>query len=91
MRVWWNWQTRKIQVLVGATLYRFKSCYSHQEKALDVLSGAFFNVVCTCDVAGKHHITATMMFHKETIPKRLLLFAKNIKINISEEDALWIS
>lgn len=29
MRVWRNWQTRKIQVLVEATLYRFKSCYPH--------------------------------------------------------------
>ena len=30
MRVWRNWQTRKIQVLVGAIRYRFKSCYPHQ-------------------------------------------------------------
>ena len=29
MRVWRNWQTRKIQVLVGAIRYRFKSCYPH--------------------------------------------------------------
>ncbi len=32
MRVWRNWQTRKIQVLVGATLYRFKSCYPHHRR-----------------------------------------------------------
>lgn len=33
MRVWRNWQTRKIQVLVEATLYRFKSCYPHHKRA----------------------------------------------------------
>ena len=32
MRVWRNWQTRKIQVLVGAIRYRFKSCYPHHDK-----------------------------------------------------------
>ena len=30
MRVWRNWQTRKIQVLMIARLCRFKSCYPHQ-------------------------------------------------------------
>ena len=30
MRVWRNWQTRKIQVLIIARLCRFKSCYPHQ-------------------------------------------------------------
>ena len=29
MRVWRNWQTRKIQVLMIARLCRFKSCYPH--------------------------------------------------------------
>lgn len=31
MRVWRNWQTRKIQVLMPATAYRFDSCYPHQK------------------------------------------------------------
>ena len=31
MRVWRNWQTRKIQVLMVARLCRFKSCYPHQK------------------------------------------------------------
>gem|GEM_PF-625904 len=35
MRVWRNWQTRKIQVLVEATLYRFKSCYPHHGAAFE--------------------------------------------------------
>src|SRR3569833_2263593 len=30
MRSWRNWQTRKIQVLVGATPWRFKSSRPHQ-------------------------------------------------------------
>ena len=30
MRVWRNWQTRKIQVLMVARLCRFKSCHPHQ-------------------------------------------------------------
>ena len=29
MRVWRNWQTRKIQVLMVARLCRFKSCHPH--------------------------------------------------------------
>ena len=29
MRIWRNWQTRSIQVLVGATRCRFESCYPH--------------------------------------------------------------
>ena len=37
MRVWRNWQTRKIQVLVEATLYRFKSCYPHQNRKIRTL------------------------------------------------------
>ena len=37
MRVWRNWQTRKIQVLVEATLYRFKSCYPHHAGAKQTL------------------------------------------------------
>lgn len=37
MRVWRNWQTRKIQVLVEATLYRFKSCYPHHVGAKQTL------------------------------------------------------
>ena len=32
MRVWRNWQTRKIQVLMVARLCRFKSCHPHQKK-----------------------------------------------------------
>ena len=32
MRVWWNWQTRKIQVLITAMLCRFKSCHPHQTR-----------------------------------------------------------
>ena len=32
MRVWRNWQTRKIQVLMIARLCRFKSCHPHQSK-----------------------------------------------------------
>ena len=31
MRVWRNWQTRKIQVLMIARLCRFKSCHPHQK------------------------------------------------------------
>lgn len=31
MRVWRNWQTRKIQVLVFARGCRFKSCYPHMK------------------------------------------------------------
>ena len=38
MRVWRNWQTRKIQVLVEATLYRFKSCYPHQNRKSEPFS-----------------------------------------------------
>ena len=30
MRMWRNWQTRKIQVLMVARLCRFKSCHPHQ-------------------------------------------------------------
>ena len=32
MRVWRNWQTRKIQVLMFARMCRFKSCHPHQKK-----------------------------------------------------------
>ena len=32
MRMWRNWQTRKIQVLMAYGLCRFKSCYPHQIK-----------------------------------------------------------
>ena len=32
MRVWRNWQTRKIQVLITARLCRFNPCYPHQDK-----------------------------------------------------------
>ena len=28
--LWWNWQTRKIQVLVRATAWRFESSQVHQ-------------------------------------------------------------
>ena len=31
MRIWRNWQTRKIQVLIAARLCKFKSCYPHHE------------------------------------------------------------
>lgn len=34
MRSWRNWQTRQIQVLVGATRWRFKSSRAHQRKPL---------------------------------------------------------
>ena len=34
MRIWRNWQTRQIQVLIAARLCRFKSCYPHQFKGL---------------------------------------------------------
>ena len=30
LRMWRNWQTRKIQVLMVARLCRFKSCHPHQ-------------------------------------------------------------
>ena len=45
MRVWRNWQTRKIQVLVGAIRYRFKSCYPHQtriKRTREKISSSFF-------------------------------------------------
>ena len=31
MRVWRNWQTRKIQVLITARLCRFNPCYPHHD------------------------------------------------------------
>ena len=43
MRVWRNWQTRQIQVLV-ATPCRFKSCHPHQN-AVDALSSTAFFVI----------------------------------------------
>jgi hypothetical protein len=32
MRRWRNWYTRQLEVLVGATPWRFKSSSAHQEK-----------------------------------------------------------
>ena len=36
MRVWRNWQTRQLQVLVFARRCRFKSCYPHQQFQVQV-------------------------------------------------------
>ena len=44
MRVWRNWQTRKIQVLMIARLCRFKSCHPHQNKKQPF--GLLFVLVC---------------------------------------------
>ena len=44
MRVWRNWQTRKIQVLMIARLCRFKSCYPHQQKGIAPVAIPF----CSC-------------------------------------------
>ena len=38
MRIWRNWQTRQIQVLIGATRCRFNSCYPHQTVQIRTLS-----------------------------------------------------
>ena len=43
MRVWRNWQTRKIQVLIVARLCKFNSCHPHQKKDLQCRS--FFNSI----------------------------------------------
>ena len=44
MRMWRNWQTRKIQVLMVARLCRFKSCHPHQaQKAQYVVY--FFKII----------------------------------------------
>ena len=45
MRMWRNWQTRKIQVLMVARLCRFKSCHPHQQK-YPKNSGVFLSVFC---------------------------------------------
>ena len=39
-RMWRNWQTRQIQVLMGATSCRFKSCYPHQTRIIRTLTGS---------------------------------------------------
>ena len=43
MQMWWNWQTRKIQVLMVAIPCRFKSCHLHQKNNGErLLSIVFF-------------------------------------------------
>ena len=47
-RVWRNWQTRKIQILMFARTCRFKPCYPYQQKTHFCLSTKvrFLNDVC---------------------------------------------
>ena len=49
--MWWNWQTRKIQVLMPSKAYRFKSCHPHQNKA-DTVVGVRFVLIWIVKVAG---------------------------------------
>ena len=54
LRVWWNWQTRKIQVLITAMLCRFKSCHPHQTRIKRTLTKSrggvlFFFLYPFCD------------------------------------------
>ena len=46
MRVWWNWQTRMIQVHMPLQACRFKSCHPHQKSkfSLKVGFGFFFYI-----------------------------------------------
>ena len=59
MRVWRNWQTRKIQVLMVARLCRFKSCYPHQKKRVPFRGLAFFDPCILLDPA-PHFATGKM-------------------------------
>ena len=42
MRVWWNWQTRMIQVHMPLQACRFKSCHPHQKTLRSKDLGVFF-------------------------------------------------
>ena len=53
MRVWRNWQTRKIQVLMLVTMCRFKSCHPHQNRDFSV-SVFFFTSHSFCSGADFH-------------------------------------
>ena len=75
MRVWRNWQTRKIQVLMVARLCRFKSCYPHQNKRRDPRGLSF------CFARGSRDCTCTSFrrWRKKRIKHRsipLLLFCR---------------
>ena len=48
-RVWRNWQTRKIQVLMTARTCRFDPCYPHQTKikrTREKILSSFFRIGC---------------------------------------------
>ena len=45
MQVWRNWQTRMVQVHVGATPCRFNSCYLHQKERSTQRVGLSFGLV----------------------------------------------
>ena len=57
MRVWRNWQTRKIQVLMIARLWRFKSSNPHQNKEIGFIPiFLFLMLFLTQNLANAQHL-----------------------------------
>ncbi len=61
-RVWRNWQTRKIQVLMFARMCRFKSCYPHQ-KTTDSDGGLSFLTKSTLTGCFANQYNPNLIFH----------------------------
>jgi hypothetical protein len=88
LRVWRNWQTRKIQVLMGASLCRFKSCHPHHNfpgpsmvecrvqgiKELIAMHRLFvFIGAAAYQSRNLRHIQKSIGPHKQLIPSRIPL------------------
>ena len=63
MRIWRNWQTRQIQVLVGATRWRFKSSYPHQTTLL-MQGGFIFFDLCKAIFCDTMSLPETTLFRR---------------------------
>ena len=81
MRVWRNWQTRKIQVLVGAIRYRFKSCYPHQTRKKRTQEMSCVRFFFSVRTGGSSAASVCLFYagmHEGDIPRRA--FIRNITL-----------
>ena len=65
MRAWRNWQTRTVQVRMGATPWRFKSSRPHHSKSKDPLRRVFFVYGDNCSALP--FVPQTYLFRCETL------------------------